>query len=652
MALEPFDANKHHIGLGSAFSKDGFILVGGYEVSGQRVAPQSTDYGGDKDLLSPPGLSRWTQDDFSGGIFRNTWGKDPAMFATSENIVRSLAERSVRTVPPLIQYTAYPTADPGSFYDGITFTPLLLFAADGYIFACGAAAIDRYNLDDNTVTRFDNPADLSLDPDEEWLSFAFDPADSILYILKPHDIDRYNVPALTAASITHFLPPTSITNSLTGFGVLGQIQVGRGILLFTAGNRLYRLLIPANKETGVPATDDWLYVDKLPGEMVDSCNSQGITYILCSDPDRPTAVLSYDGAALVPLVEFPYNFEGRSITTYAGRVYVGGAGRDVSGDKYFGELYEITGSSLRLLKSFAEEVGRSFASRPKTIEAMCVHEGMLWFGDDGHGLIAYDVSTDAFFGASQFVGGVDAHLGFVKMCAARGALYPWLFHDLTEADTGLYRILQSTDVGGTPFVGRVATSEFAPEPDRQKRWSAIRVLTRYNDVDLHYSIDDGSSWTPLGDPDEVDTRSGLITSTWTTSVLAIPATNGIRFRFSMERGSVAAYGELIAFTLAFAMVDDGKLRWNFTVNGSAIVEYADRSANVTQDVRLIGDTLRGYWQDNPATPLVFRDVDGRDYNVQLVDFHESQPTIAPTFDAGGGVTPGREAFYSITLLEV
>lgn len=645
MTLEAFDADRHHVGLGETGDADvfGFILSGGYEVRGQAATPPANDFGGQRDLIGAiPAVSRWTQDDFSGGVYRENWGKDIAAFSSSQNVLPMRTEKSVRSVPPLTLFAN----SPGTTATSDLYEPVHLFAASGYLWSCAGAAVDRYDLSDGTVTRFDNPDDLTLDPDQEWLSFAYDAADKILYILKPHKIERREIPTFDVAPIHYYQPPTSITNFLTGFGVLGNLELGRGILLFSSGNRLYRVKIPADIDTDVPLPTDWVYVDRLPCDWVASTDYQGLTYILCGDQDQPATVVSFDGTALIPITSLPYNFEGRSITTYGGRIYVGGLGRDVSNERRNAELYEITGTSVRLVKTFTEESSRTFFSRPDTIDGFGVHEGFLFFGDRGRGLIAYDLTTDAFYNASMLDPVDDLttdYRRFTLLVSGRSALYIWANHPSDDTKTGLYRIGQPEDylAVGT-FDSIVTTSEFAPEPDRDKRWSQLRVLSRYAAVDPAYSLDGGDTWTDLTSP-VVEVRGPLITRTYDLG--ALPTTGSIRLRHTMTRAtSVAVYGELIAFTLTFKFLDSGKLTWAFTINGATNVETADGTDAVDQDVLAITNLLLGYWR--AGTPLSLTDVDGTVYNVQLADFRSSQPIVAtPT---GGG----REAFHSLTLLEV
>src|ERR1044072_5858050 len=101
MSLPDYVAGTHHVGLAPrGGTQKGLMVAGGYNCSPQREAAPA-EFGGEGDLSRGGVMSRWTQDDFSGGAYLDVWGPDPAMFAASYHLAPGLVQPTVRTIAAL-----------------------------------------------------------------------------------------------------------------------------------------------------------------------------------------------------------------------------------------------------------------------------------------------------------------------------------------------------------------------------------------------------------------------------------------------------------------------------------------------------------------------------------------------------------------------
>ena len=161
-------------------------------------------------------------------------------------------------------------------------------------------------------------------------------------------------------------------------------------------------------------------------------------------------------------------------------------------------------------------------------------------------------------------------------------------------------------------------------------------------VTAEYSTDSGSTYTALS---ATAATSGLYRIT-SFDLSGITAAEAIRFRFTFDRGTNATDStEMVAWTMSFAFLENGKRAWHFVVNGADEIEGRD-GASVTQDVSDYASNLWSWARDRTA--LVFTDLDGTTANVQIVGLKEHQPIIGPNID--GEARP--EAHFAVSLLEV
>jgi hypothetical protein len=98
--------------------------------------------------------------------------------------------------------------------------------------------------------------------------------------------------------------------------------------------------------------------------------------------------------------------------------------------------------SVRLVRTFAPESYQSRVTHPKRIWDLTVDEGLLWFSEKGKRMWAYDLTSDGFFGASEFQ---QTSLILYKHVVGRERLFCWGTHDSDTTKHGLYRIAISGD---------------------------------------------------------------------------------------------------------------------------------------------------------------------------------------------------------------
>lgn len=646
MALPTFDAAKHHIGLKALGGESyfGFMLDGPWVKEPQRETVGAPDFGGATDVIGQtPSLARWTQDAFEGGMFAYEWGRDDAMFADCTGFMSQPQSRSLISVPPLVQLEAI---DPDTFAEWASGddNPKQMFMVGGSIYVLFNHVLVRYRIDTDAVTN----EGISISTDTNIFA-EYDPGDGKIWMGVNSDfsgdrpfIRRINTdlsdPSFDASYIG---PPGTNNHDMIGGTIFNQhivTQIGRAIWVGDPPDQI---------DPAANGVISWTRIGRLPSRWKDSVPYNELLYILCNDGSFKSHVFAFDGESLLPICSMPFSFYGKTITEYAGRLYVGGTGTDVNGAENYAELYEITGSSVRLVRSFSPETRNSILGGvagewPRAFDDLVVFEGMLWMCQKGKRLIAYDVTSDGFFGASEIQSNAD--LNIVKMTTGRGRIWGFGVDDSSDAAHGIYRIAQPADSGSvSAWNPTLVTSDFIYEPGMFKRWSEITIMSRYAPVEsLEYSVNSGASWTALSSPVEEATSSKVYFTTF--SLAAITPSRLIRFRIKLDEANpesaLTYHRELVSFTVAFGMIESGKKAWAFTINASLDIETLDASdlsgstseattqAYTPSDVR----TQLWSWYDN-KTSLVMRDLDGTEYNVRLEHVREVRPHIAPDAEA-------------------
>ena len=712
MPLPNFDSTKHHIGLApTGQTLKGYLLTGGYRVDPLRESAP-TEYGGTGDVLDAGSLARWTMDDFSGGAYQGLFD-DPAMFAESINFLPSLIEKTARSVAPLVYFAAAGgiTADAalgvfstgGSqiavidsdavrFYDaeGGTLVTKRADDADGtlvdpssdiyaavhdpadnavYVIARRHSATEPTDQLNGAISASDT--ELTMDSASDW------PTNGVVRIgsetiyyrgktaTKLQNLQR-GMEGTTAASHAdnaatsfrrqYFLGSLTQAAGITWIGWIPNSAVGppRGMAV-TAGRDVLVQMSTALWLLDLNDARDSLTatrIGRLPGRWVDAVTYNGLTYILLTDSEQLTSIYAWDGTQVLPVTDFPYNFLGSCIGIYGGRIYVGGRGQDINDTDKYAELYEITGASLRLVKSYGSEA-RAGQTVPANFYSMVVHEGMLFLGTNITQLIAYDLTRDALWPGIQIYENAGRTLQARHLLSTRQKLFAWCYDtNRSTPKDGFYRMatadadLTIAGSGGpgvnVSYAASIITSDFAPEPDRDKRWAKLRVVTRYGvKPTAWYSEDGGDNYTALAAGTDVQTTDLRITDFDLSGLTPSPA---IRFAIYQTRSTqTVAYGEMVAMTVSFLWLDSGKYVWSFSVLGVDNPETLD-GVYADYDVETLRTTLRGFYENK--TTLDFKDRDGVTRTAYVSQLSESEPLVA---EAGDG---SQEAFFSVTLTEV
>jgi hypothetical protein len=659
VSVNTYNAAKHHIGLKqSAGTNFGFTILGQYVKELQREALGGQDFGGATDLIGQAAsVSRVTQDDFTGGAFALDWQKDAAMFFDSRGFISQPQSKALAVVPPLVQIKSqHPESLSGGVNDE---TPHSFFMVAGSIYACFSFGIMRYQIDTATTT-YDRLWGLpsghgSLIYAGTMVSAAYDSNDQKIYALYEPTLTtnlayvaRINTDLTIPSTNPFWLVPTG-----TESYVAKALEIRDTGLVLALGQHIYSGQPPANPH-GPDASVTWTHIGRLPGKFRAAIPFAGLTYILCTDGAFRTSIVAFDGTNLLPIVEFPFAFEGKCLEDYAGRIYVGGTGSDVNGGQHYAELYEVTGSSVRLVRSFAPIANRSGSqSFPKVINDMQVFEGLLWFhqaGTDGR-LMAYDITSDGIFGASTYDLPVTAAHDVFKMVCGRGRMWCWVNDSGSSGKDGIFRIAQPADtVNGNGFNAYVETADFTWEPGIKKRWDEFRVLTRNTansptaPTTVQASIDGGNSWTTLSTPTTVVDHQLVVAS---YGLAGLGPSHHIRFKITEHvdwtQGDGHTFREIVAYTFTFIALDTGRRAWSFVICAADEIEARDGTSD-TQDVADYADQLWSWARDK--TPLLLTDVDRSTAEVQIVGFREVQPIIGPN------APDQSEAHFSINLIEV
>lgn len=634
MSLPTFDATKHHVGLGTASNAlKGFMLEGGFVKDVQReVSGGAPELGGNTDLIGQqPSLSRWTQDDFVGGMYAYNWGRDDAMFADCTGMMPAQQSRSLLSCPPMVEVD-----------NGLGSSARTMFMVGGYIYVVSGNTITRTLIGSWSTTSFNVGGNT--------ISFAeYDSIDQKIWcgVRAPGSTNyilRLNTD-LSLPSVDFIMqgPPNTTGWSMPNGTIFSQHVV------IQSGRRLFIGDPPKNHEASTPGKIKWRDVTRLPGKWKDSLAWSNTLYILINDGSFKSQIYAFDGTDATPICVFPFSFYAKCMVEYAGRIFVGGTGFDVNGGEFYAELYEVTGASTRLVRTFDPETRNVLKASnnewPTAIDDLTVHDGLLWMCEKGKRMIAYDVTSDGFFGAAEIQGSSSRQ--YAKLISGRGRLWA------LTTDGKLDRIRQTADgASGTAWNPTFVTSDFTYEIAMTKTWSEMVVLTRYGKVtSIEYSTNSGGSWTSLATP--TYSSDGQVHFN-TVSLSGITPSKIIRFRIKLsstgDAGIAETYHrELVAWTVSFSMTNTTKKKaWNLTVNGSGEIETRDAEFDEGVTQTYTPEEIRDQlwtWHD-ASTTLVLKDPSGDEYNVKIDSMREVMPLVGPN------VSDEPEAQFPLVLLEV
>ncbi len=659
MALPVYDSGRHHVGLGlDAANLKGFFIRGYTKQRQRQTDGVQQQFGGGRDDLGSPGHSRWNQDSFVGGAFQyRVDPEDLARFSTSENLIPMMQGQGAISVPPMIAahafdplagaYTGHLSVSAPSYVE-----PRSMFAVAGSIYLVFKHAIFRYQPDSDTLTssvpnapdlgEYLNIAEAAYDQNEQlyWALIGPGATDTTSTLRRfRYDFTDPNV------GPNFFAGPLEMEDmearGMALWGPTGEIIVSIAQRLFT--------FLPPKKITNLTAVDEGKWTDRgrLPGRWVDSLSFNNRLYVLCNEADGQTHLVCWDGIDVLPVCTFSFEFEGRALVDYGGRIFVVGRGTDVNGGDRYAELHEVTGASNRLVRTFQPEHYNDYAGNgtPKNFKTVAVMDGLLWMPHQGQKIVAYDLTADAFWGASTFED-ADPNFTLHSMGRGRGGLYAYGSVNGVNSETGFYRVALNTEAA-PDYNSVLETSDFDVQPSRLKRWSELKLRTRnQTSATIEYSLDSGATWMAL----TVTTTSDSDVNEHSVDLSGIATSKRIRFKFTLPQGTDTSYLvlEILSFSMSFIFLDTNKWAWGLTIiNADRIETYNDQvdwSPDELYNVSELAAQVES-WAGN-STALVFKDLDLTERKVQIIDIKESLPSIGPRHSSNV------EGFFTLTLQEV
>jgi hypothetical protein len=651
LAPPTYNASYHHIGLkerGTA-TNYGFMLVPPYQMEMQREGGGAPDFGGSMDLMgAPPSMSRWTQDEFIGGAYAWQWGRDDAMFADCTGFIPDEQGRGLLSCPPMFFKHAF---DPDTKSNFVSDYPKNnFFMVGNSLYLTFGHGVLRYRIDTDAETWEEAAANSTV------VFCDYEPVDGKLWQICNSSVAddrpfmrRLNTDLTDPAFDATMIGPTG-TENLSAYGAAIKDKE----IVVQIGRKLWAGDPPDRPDPVANGTITWRQIGRVPGRWKDSAPYQGLLYILLNDgeqsPTYHTSLVAYDGDSILPITRFPSSFYGKCMIEYAGRLFVGGTGTDINGSEQYAELYEVTGSSVRKVRTFSPETRRSLLSAgqwPRSIEDLCVHEGLLWMCQRGARMVVYDVTSDGFFGAAEILSNTDFTIQ--KMCGGRGRLWGYGIDEGADSNHGIYRIAQAGDTVSTWYPTFV-TSDFIYEPGLKKRFGDIKIMTRYGPVStIEYSKDSGENWSSLTVTSSNTNKVYIATA----NMAAVTPSECIRFRFKLDSTSPTSaltyHRELIAFTCSFAILDRGLRSWSLTINASEFIERYDAEYDETLTIDQTYTDVANQIEEwaTAGTPLTFTDLDGDTRDAQIVAFRKTSPVIGPK--ASPETQP--ESHCTITLVE-
>jgi len=342
-------------------------------------------------------------------------------------------------------------------------------------------------------------------------------------------------------------------------------------------------------------------------------------------------------AGILPWMQVPYMFYGEMLTSYAGRLYLGGAAYDADGSARYGQLFEATGNELRDLRVYYENPERLEGTNHLTqVTGGAVWEGKLLYPHyERKAVEVYDFLTDGFFTAWPMGASYNAQpLSIITHGAECYVL-------CGGADAGLYYIPRNTATDVTPWV---ETSELVVQPGVKKIWGEVLVRTSLTDTMCSASTDGGQSWTSSLPAAVEQDGYGFVTR---FSLDTLPPSETLRLRVYMNltdhfTSSEYYYRELESTTVSFVLQPPKLRQYDMgllLVEGLELLDGSvDASFNPEEAV-----TQLWSWYDSGA-PVVFTDRNGEEVTCVLTYMQETEPAIWAGIE--------REAYMSIGLAEL
>lgn len=653
--LPPYVWGKHAVGLGeSSAALKGFQVVPGSYRKGYQDRDNRHIKIGER-WLQDYKVSQWAQSDFSGGQYQDIL-VDDAMFARCCGmIVGNYGDRKgLRTTQSLKLATEKTSGNPinPTNYSGLGSITDYMWAWDKlFVLSQTAGTIYVFSPDQSAggegkftvATIYVGTTATCMTANRTIGSIVVGHNNGKVTEFKRTDYTLWRAFRwdLGEAIAVHNRMP----QRLRDVGV-SKLHMYNGYVIVAMGNRIF-YYDGANANVGATASDhcdtcEWIDIGDASESWVRGfCEFQNLLLVMSQTGYSQCAIDATNlSGSLMPWVRVPYMFLGQSLITYAGRLYVGGAGYDFEGQVSYGQLFEVDGSSFRELRCWYDMYSQFGGSTyVPQVASLTVHEGMLFMPDEyNRGLVAYDFIGDAFFGCYS--------LDATKTSAAPKRVISAGSYLLVLAygvDGGLYYVPKANFHNVTSWV---ETSEFALEPALGKRWLTCQVHSRYGGTGLEVSTDGGYSWTSV-------TRTQLVRSGYNFvsffDLSSLAMSGSIRLRVAFDQTDVFSsssyyWRELVEIVVGF-MVEPPKLRqWNLAFTCAENLEYLDGSGvDSYTDPDDVVAQLHSWYKN--GTILSFQDRDGTQALVMITLCQENEPALVAT-TAGN-----RETYVTVTLAE-
>jgi hypothetical protein len=639
MALPTYNAAKHELGLGGY----GFPCTA-YAKRGQENPVSRVAVGSD-DFLATDRSSFWTQEDYSGGSYQYEW-HDQAMVATCENVWPNQLSHAVRTSPRLALGKSLNATGVGAVV-APTEIPLAAFTIGNAVTFCFkkrmitavvagngviTTTLDAHGVTDKTCYCYS---------DEEELVYAGG-ADGKIYCFVASTM-------ALSKTIDNIIEGTTSTRTAGAC----QLVAFFGDQLFAAWANYLYVQAASGKWQKVNGGSTRPRAGRLSGYPIAAVPYNGQLYILLARPNSfEGSIVATTGTQIVGICDIPYSMQPKSLCEYAGRLYVGCLGTDMDDTSQYGELYELTGTSLRLVRSFMRE---RLTQGPVTgpIASLDVADGFLVFPNSSRQAIElYDASNDAFFTGPALPMAADFSrpypgLSFGRVSSIRDQLLVWANHATNRDWAGIWRHRVGSEANPNLGSGSyIMTSDFDPEPGRLKQWGKLVVKTRnFPCAWARVSTDGGVTWTSLPQPaagpnavSDGDVRF------WTYQLAGYVApSRRLRLQLWMLPTNGGTFGEFLAHTLSYVFQEHDKHGWQVTI--PCVWGYEQLDETIADPAETPAQKLAQLWSwANNGQQVTYRDRDGAVYTVVLTQCVESEPVLNPSGQ--------REAYFSCYLLEV
>ena len=647
-----YDSTKHHLGL----SAKGDTLYGlMMERGSYRKSPQPRDLRqmrlGESQVFTDQRLSYWLQNDFTGGAYQDVL-EDESQFRSCFSMMPSTQSKGLRTCQNLAKAKDASGVElTEGNYPGIS-APIdtaeawgklhMLVNANGvyYVrtFEAHATVEGRFTTVAINVNRAGTAATaIACNTILGVLVVGY--ADGLIREYRRSDYALWRI----LSHMTSAVPSRVLSvKALTVYNDFVIVAEKNRVIYYdaadTSGGTGY---------SGVSTDVKFEVLGDATEEFITGFEThRNELYILSVTSPSKTAIdFTTLVSGVIPWVGVPYLFQGQSLTSYAGRLYLGGASWDVTGKRYYAELYEITGTQFRRLRTYYPSSQVNPDATMTAIHSSLVAEGNLFFANWQKNCVEmYSFEEDAFF--STFAMPSDAGTVRPHLALTTGIAMMILGVD-GSGGGGLYYV-PKTRFAQMLYWPRVESSEFAFEPSIDKRFVEVQATTRYTVPWLRYSVNGSPTWTYMSPTEVTQAADGY---TFVSRFVLPTSAVGRTFRWRIDMNPLDPYDdmfgatdyywrELVQVAVGYLPLPNTLFQFDFAVTLAETILQLDQTEATTNPV-LDLQTLWAFYEQ--GTLLDFRERGDATRTVQIQNMHEIEAVASD---------PPRECVVSLHLVEV